>query len=154
MFDFVGATTSACRWNVYVYPSSVFSCGLPPSHKGEGFLLSIISSTFVWATLCGRPFVILPTIFFENNNGVYLLCDTPRFIDLFKLVLFPMLGFQHLLPPSDEGGGTALPCRRERKNKDRYILWLFSPSVSLRSTVPSSEGANLHPNFCKRTFKF
>ena len=29
---------------------------------------------------------------------------------------------------------------------------LFSPSVSLRSPAPSSEGAKLDPNFCQRTY--
>ena len=43
-----------------------------------------------------------------------------------------------IMPPSDEGGGF---CVAKDGGRDRFIVYLISPSVSLCSTAPSSEGA-------------
>ena len=56
-----------------------------------------------------------------------------------------------IMPPSDEGGGTSIASDGGR---DRCINNLISPSVSLRSTAPSSEGAEKEKAKDPDKFKF
>ena len=49
--------------------------------------------------------------------------------------------YAHSKPPSDEGGVTDKSVTEGEKSIKNEMISFFSPSVSLHSTAPSSEGA-------------